>query len=131
MQNVQLIRQVQSLSPSGATCNHCLAQRRHGCARGLLQLVGSVIIEFEVEHEMIKKKKNIYGLVIMLYTQKTLFYKHNSFQNVSVLGKKTQPFTLPLTQEAWTFSELLEPLALIPQYIVCYRAGGPMRSKTQ
>ena len=26
-------------------------------------------------------------------------------------------------QEAWTFSELLEPLALIPQYIVCYRAG--------
>ncbi|CAL1162679.1 unnamed protein product [Cladocopium goreaui] len=25
-------------------------------------------------------------------------------------------------EEAWTFSELLEPLALIPQYIVCYRA---------
>ena len=27
-----------------------------------------------------------------------------------------------LAEEAWTFSELLEPLALIPQYIVCYRA---------
>ncbi|CAK8986784.1 ER lumen protein-retaining receptor [Durusdinium trenchii] len=26
-----------------------------------------------------------------------------------------------LREEAWTFSELLEPLALIPQYIVCYR----------
>ena len=29
-----------------------------------------------------------------------------------------------LAQEAWTFSELLEPLALIPQYIVCYRVAG-------
>mmetsp|Transcript_17616 Transcript_17616/g.41838 ORF Transcript_17616/g.41838 Transcript_17616/m.41838 type:complete len:293 (+) Transcript_17616:83-961(+) len=28
-----------------------------------------------------------------------------------------------LREEAWTFSELLEPLALIPQYIVCYRAS--------
>ncbi|CAJ1449905.1 unnamed protein product [Effrenium voratum] len=27
-----------------------------------------------------------------------------------------------LREEAWTFSELLEPLALIPQYIMCYRA---------
>jgi len=26
-------------------------------------------------------------------------------------------------EEAWTFSELLEPLALIPQYIICYRAS--------
>lgn len=25
-------------------------------------------------------------------------------------------------QEMWTFSEFLEPLALVPQYIVCYRA---------
>lgn len=29
-----------------------------------------------------------------------------------------------LAEEAWTFSELLEPLALIPQYIVCYRVAG-------
>eukprot|EP00931_Biecheleriopsis_adriatica_P078162 TRINITY_DN51629_c0_g1_i1.p1 TRINITY_DN51629_c0_g1~~TRINITY_DN51629_c0_g1_i1.p1 ORF type:complete len:319 (+),score=51.50 TRINITY_DN51629_c0_g1_i1:142-957(+) len=27
-----------------------------------------------------------------------------------------------LREEAWTFSELLEPFALVPQYIICYRA---------
>jgi len=27
-----------------------------------------------------------------------------------------------LEQEMWTYSELLEPLALLPQYIICYRA---------
>ena len=36
-----------------------------------------------------------------------------------------RPYLDPsLAQEAWTFSELLEPLALIPQYIVCYRVAG-------
>lgn len=32
----------------------------------------------------------------------------------------------PLTEELWTFSEFLEPFALLPQYIMCYR--GRMRS---